>query len=79
MSTTNVPFRRVLVMGATQTGKSTLLSKAICGEFDEYYTPTHHAQTFYDCKRRLELIDTPGVADSVLTQYVLCPTLEPCV
>jgi len=60
-------FRRVIMMGATQTGKTTLLSKAICGDFDEYYTPTAHAQTFYDCKRRLEIIDTPGVADAVLT------------
>ncbi len=70
MSMQTYPYRRVLVMGATQTGKTTLLSKSICGEFDEYYTPTHHAQTFYDCKRRLELIDTPGVADGVLTPYV---------
>jgi len=67
MPTANVGYySRILVTGARQVGKTTILTKAINGEYTHEYNVSRQAERFYDCSRRLEFIDTPGIEDRIL-------------
>jgi len=56
-------FKKVLVIGGTSAGKTSLLTHIVSGQCEETYTPTRHAQSFYDCSRGIEFIDTAGLSD----------------
>lgn len=60
-------FARVLVVGPTKSGKTSLLASLSHSQSQEY-EPTIVATKFTDCARKLTFIDTPGIDDTVLHQ-----------
>lgn len=61
--------RSVLVIGARNVGKTSLITAALNGDFSEAYAPTgFKAEYFRDVYRKLELIDTPGVDLKILAE-----------
>jgi len=61
-----INFKRVLVVGAMQVGKSSIVSAGLCNDFTNSYAPTTCLETFADCERRVEYIDMPGLAEEIL-------------
>lgn len=59
-------YKRVLVLGSKKVGKTSLLSNISSREFDDEYYKTKKVMKFWDVKRRLEFVDTPGLDDKIL-------------
>mmetsp|Transcript_29582 Transcript_29582/g.41239 ORF Transcript_29582/g.41239 Transcript_29582/m.41239 type:complete len:225 (+) Transcript_29582:117-791(+) len=62
----DIRYRKVLMLGSKKVGKTSLLSAVTSREFDDEYYKTKRVVSFYDVKRRLEFIDTPGLDDKIL-------------
>lgn len=62
----DLEYRKILVIGAKKTGKSSILSTAVGGDFSKAYRPTARCASYYDVEHMLELIDTPGLDDTLL-------------
>eukprot|EP00808_Paulinella_micropora_P030618 g72573.t1 len=58
-------LQRIVVIGAKEVGKTSILSHALTGDFDSEYFPTTRREVYYDVRRSLELVDTPGIDDNV--------------
>jgi len=65
-SAVDLEYRKILVIGARKTGKTSILSTAVCGDFSKTYRPTARCHHYYDVQNMLELIDTPGLDDTIL-------------
>lgn len=59
-------YKKVLVLGSKKVGKTSLLTALTSREFDDEYHRTKKVLRFWDVKRRLEFIDTPGLDDKIL-------------
>ncbi|GAB5359605.1 hypothetical protein AAMO2058_000557900 [Amorphochlora amoebiformis] len=63
---TDTGYKRVLLLGSKKVGKTSLVSAVTSREFDDEYYKTKRVVNFWDVKRRLEFIDTPGLDDKIL-------------
>lgn len=59
-------YRKILVVGAKKTGKTSILSTSVGGDFSKSYRPTARCAHYYDVEHLLELIDCPGLDDALL-------------
>jgi hypothetical protein len=66
VSAVDYEYRKILVIGAKKTGKTSILSTAVGGDFSRNYRPTARCGSYYDVQHMLELIDTPGLDDTLL-------------
>ncbi|GAB5356282.1 hypothetical protein AAMO2058_000277100 [Amorphochlora amoebiformis] len=76
-----ISYKRVMVLGAKRTGKSSLLGAALNGDMGEgqMYNPTLRVERFYDVDRKLQFIDTPGLDSQILLGDLLEFNKDPVV
>lgn len=58
--------RKIVVIGAKEVGKTALLSRAVNNHFPEFYSRTTKTFSYFDIRRNLQFVDTPGIASTQL-------------